>query len=157
SARRYLRAIARSGRLGAILAASILVRLLALAVPLLLALVVDRVVPRADGRLLLAVTAGMAVLTGAHFLSSWLRPRLLLDLRTAVDGRMTAGFLEHLVALPFAFFQTRPVGDLLARLNSNAIVRETLTTGVLSGALDGALVLAYLALILAADWRLGGL
>ncbi|HEY3570851.1 MAG TPA: peptidase domain-containing ABC transporter [Thermoanaerobaculia bacterium] len=157
SARRYLRAIVRSGRLGRILAASIVVRLLALAVPLLLALVVDRVVPRADGRLLLIVTAGMAVLTGAHFLSSWLRARQLLELRTAVDGRMTAGFLEHLVALPFAFFQTRPVGDLLNRLNSNAIVRETLTTGVLSGALDGALVLAYLALILAADWRLGGL
>ncbi len=155
SVRRYLRAITGSGLLGRILLTSVLVRLLALAVPLLLAVVVDRVVPRSAYRLLAVTAAGMAALVGAQLLASLVRSRLLLRLRTAVDGRMTADFLEHLTALPFSFFETRTVGDLLLRLNSNAMVREILTSGVLSGALDGALVLAYLVLILAADWRLG--
>ncbi|HYO13521.1 MAG TPA: peptidase domain-containing ABC transporter [Thermoanaerobaculia bacterium] len=155
SARRYLRALAGSGLLGRILLSSVLLRLLALAVPLLLAVVVDRVVPHSAHRLLLVTAAGMAALTLAHFSSSLVPSHLLLRLRTAVDSRMTSDFLEHLVALPFSFFQTRSVGDLLLRLNSHATVRETLTTGVLSGVLDGALVLIYLAMILAADWRLG--
>ena len=155
SVRLYLRAITGSGLLGRILLTSVLVRLLALAVPLLLAVLVDRVVPRSAYRLLAVTAAGMAALVGAQFLASLVRSRLLLRLRTAVDGRMTADFLEHLTALPFSFFETRTVGDLLLRLNSNAMVREILTSGVLSGALDGALVLIYLVLILLADWRLG--
>ena len=47
---RYLRAITGSRLLGRILASSVLVRLLGLAVPLLLAVVVDRIVPRAAYR-----------------------------------------------------------------------------------------------------------
>jgi len=152
---RYLRAIAGSRLLGRILATSVLVRLLGLAVPLLIAVVVDRIVPRSAYRLLAVTAAGMAALTVAQLASSLGRSYQLLRLRTAVDGKMTADFLEHLMALPFSFFETRTVGDLLLRLNSNAMVREILTSGVLSGALDGALVLAYLVLILLADWRLG--
>jgi ATP-binding cassette, subfamily B, bacterial len=153
--RRYLRQIAGSGLFGRILTASILVRLLALAIPVLLALLVDRVVPQSAYGLLAVTGAGLAAVVGFHFVSSLIRSHLLLHLRTVVDAKMTADFLEHLFALPFSFFQTRPVGDLLMRLNSNATVRETLTTGALSGVLDGALVLAYLVLILVADWRLG--
>jgi ATP-binding cassette subfamily B protein len=152
---RYLRAITGSRLLGRILAASILVRLLGLAVPLLLAVVVDRIVPHSAYRLLAVTAAGMAALVGAQLAAALARSHLLLRLRTAVDAKVTADFLEHLTALPFSFFETRTVGDLLLRLNSNAMVREILTSGVLSGALDGALVAAYLALILAADWRLG--
>jgi ATP-binding cassette, subfamily B, bacterial len=152
---RYLRAIAGSRLLAKILATSVLVRLLALAVPILLAVLVDRVVPRSDYHLLAVAGAGMAALVGFHFLSSLLRSHLLLHLRTVVDARLTSDFLEHLLALPFSVFQTRPVGDLLMRINSNATVRETLTTGVLSGVLDGTLALIYLSVILVADWRLG--
>ncbi|HET9226722.1 MAG TPA: peptidase domain-containing ABC transporter [Thermoanaerobaculia bacterium] len=154
-ARRYLKAIAASGLLPKILATSVLVRLLALAVPVLLALLVDRVVPRSDYRLLMVASAGMAALVLSHFLVSLFRSHLLLHLRTVVDSRQTTEFLEHVLALPFSAFQSRPVGDLLMRINSNATVRETLTTGVLSGVLDGVLVVIYVSLILLADWRLG--
>lgn len=154
-ARRYLKVIAGSGLLAKILATSVLVRLLGLAVPILLAVLVDRVVPRSDYHLLAVTAAGVAALVGFHFLSSVIRSHLLLYLRTVVDARLTTQFLEHLLALPFSVFQTRPVGDLLLRINSNGTVRETLTTGVLSGVLDGALALIYLSLILVTDWRLG--
>ncbi len=153
--RRYLRAIVDSRLVAKILATSVLVRLLALAVPLLLAVLVDRVVPRSDYQLLAVAAAGMAALVASHFVVSLFRAQLLLHLRTVVDSRLTRDFVDHLLALPFSVFQSRPAGDLLMRINSNATVRETLTTGVLSGLLDGALVVIYLSLILVADWRLG--
>ena len=60
---------------------------------------------------------------------------------------MTLGFLEHLVGLSYAFFQVRAAGDLMQRLNSNATVREILSSSTLSALLDGALVVIYLVLL----------
>ena len=57
--------------------------------------------------------------------------------------------------LPFSFFQQRSTGDLMMRVNSNATIRETLTSSVLSAGLDGLMVATYLVLLLAVDVHLG--
>jgi len=59
------------------------------------------------------------------------------------------------VHLPFSFFQQRSAGDLMMRVASNSTIREILTSAVLSGALDGLMVISYLVLLLVADVRLG--
>jgi ABC-type bacteriocin/lantibiotic exporter with double-glycine peptidase domain len=91
--------------------------------------------------------AGMGALVVFHMLASLIRGILLLHLRTYLDGRMTLGFLDHLVDLPYAFFQRRSAGDLMMRLNSNTTIREILTSGALSGLLDGSLVSIYLVIM----------
>ena len=70
---------------------------------------------------------------------------------------MTLGFIEHLVELPYTFFVRRSTGDLMMRVNSNAIVREMLTSSTLSGLLDGSMVSVYLILLFVNDLRMGGL
>jgi ATP-binding cassette, subfamily B, bacterial len=153
---RYLRLfLDQSGALRRILVTSGLVQLFALAVPLLIGLLVDRVIPRGDLHLLTVLGIGMATLVGFQFLSSLLRSYLLLYLRTRLDTRMTLDFLDHLVDLPYAFFQQRSAGDLIMRMSSNATVREILTSGALSAVLDGTLVTLYLVLLFAAHWGLG--
>ncbi|RMH18864.1 MAG: peptidase domain-containing ABC transporter [Acidobacteria bacterium] len=142
---RYLRPMLdRSGLLVRVLVISVLVQLLALALPILTGLVVDRVVPRGDYHLLSVLSAGLAAIVLFDFLSSLIRSHLLLHLRTHLDARITLDFLDHLVDLPYAFFQQRSAGDLMMRLNSNATIRETLTSGALSTILDGTLVSLYL-------------
>jgi ABC-type bacteriocin/lantibiotic exporter with double-glycine peptidase domain len=74
----------------------------------------------------------------------------LLELRTKVEARMSFSFVEHLLALPYAYFQQRTTGDLMMRLSSQAAIRELLTTGALSALLDGALVGLYFVLLLGA-------
>jgi ABC-type bacteriocin/lantibiotic exporter with double-glycine peptidase domain len=66
------------------------------------------------------------------------------------------GFFEHLLALPFRFFQQRSSGDLLMRLGSNSSIRATLTSQTLSIFLDGGLVLAYLGILFWRDPLLAG-
>ena len=56
-----------------------------------------------------------------------MRAHLLLHLRIALDTRMTLGFLDHMVSLPFQFFQRRSTGDLMMRVDSNGTVREIVT------------------------------
>jgi ATP-binding cassette subfamily B protein len=143
--RRYARLILEQrGLLGRVLTVSILLRVLALALPILLGLVVDRVVPRADRDLLMILGVGLGAMLAVQLLSSLVRSHLLLELRTQLDTRMTLGFLDHLVALPYAFFQHRSTGDLMMRVAGNTAIRERLTTAVLSSILDGALVALYL-------------
>jgi ATP-binding cassette subfamily B protein len=151
---RYLRRVlAESGSLGRVLVTSLLIQLFALGLPLFTGALVERVAPRSDAHLLAVLGVGLAALVGFQFLASMVRTHLLLNLRTELDARMTLDFLEHLIDLPYAFFQRRSAGDLLMRLNSNATIRELLTTSVLSAAFDGGMVALYLVILLVADPR----
>ena len=134
---------------------SLLIRVLALGLPLLTAALVDRVVPVGDRGLLFVIGLSLAVMVGFNFLTTWLRGLLLLHLRTRVDLRTTLGFLRHLVALPYTFHLARSSGDLMMRLRSNSYVREVLTTTTLSALLDGAFATIYLALLIAVSVPLG--
>jgi ATP-binding cassette subfamily B protein len=156
--RRYLRLLlGRTGQWSGILLMSLLLQALALSLPILTGALVDRVVPRADHHLLLILTVGLAVTVLFSFLGSVVRSQILLHLRIGMDAQMTMRFMEHLVALPYSFFQKRSAGDLLMRLNSNATIREILTSSAMSGVLDGALVSLYLLLLMTMNRAMGGL
>ena len=130
-----------------VVVSSVMLQVLALSLPILTALLVDHVVPRRDHHLLLVLAVGLTAAVVFQVLSSLTRAHLLLQLRTNLDVRLTLSFLEHLVGLPYAFFQRRSAGDLMMRVASNTNIRETLTSNTLSALLDGSLVLIYLALI----------
>jgi ATP-binding cassette subfamily B protein len=145
---RYLRPLlGQSRRLTRVLVASVLLRLLALALPLLTGLLVDQIVPRDDRELLVVAGVVMAAVVGYFFLATLLRSHLLLQLRTRLDVHLTTAFVEHLVDLPYAFFLGRSAGDLMMRLQSNTVVREFLTTGTISALIDGSLASLYLVLL----------
>jgi ABC-type bacteriocin/lantibiotic exporter with double-glycine peptidase domain len=147
--------VTHSGLLTRILAMSVLLQVFALSVPVLTGALVDRVVPSADYDLLHLLGFGVIAIVCFHGLASWIRSHLLLHLRTRIDAHMTLGFLEHLVALPYNFFQQRSDGDLMMRVNSLAVIREILTSSTLAGLLDGALVTAYLVILLLTNVSMG--
>ncbi len=142
------------GRLGVL---SLLLQLFALAVPMLTGMLVDRVIPHGDDHLLSVLGIGLLAMVVFHGLASLIRSHLLLYLRTHLDSQMTLGFLEHLASLPYAFFQQRAEGDLLMRVNSNAQIREMLTSSTLAGLLDGPLASVYLVILFMASPAMGAL
>ena len=147
-AMRYVREmLAESALLRRILSLSVVLRLLALATPLLTGLIVDRVVPGRDRSLLFVLAIGLAGVAAFDFLSALVRAHLMLHLRTKLDAKITRDFVDHLIALPYAFFHQRSSGDLMMRLNANTTIREILTAGTLTGMLDGALASLYLILL----------
>lgn len=144
----FRRVLAELNAVTKLFVTSLLIRIFLLATPLLTAAVVDRIVPRGDYRLLHILGLGFATIIGFHLLSDLVRAHLLLHLRTHLDVQMTLGFLEHLVSLPYLFFQQRSSGDLMMRVNSNAFMREILTMTTMSAMLDGPMVMLYLLLLL---------
>jgi ABC-type bacteriocin/lantibiotic exporter with double-glycine peptidase domain len=140
--------LGRSGLLTKIIVLSIVLQIIGLGLPVLTGVLIDRIIPHGDFGFLRLMTFGLAVLILFNFLVVFIRLHLMLHLRTELDAKLTLQFLEHLFALPFSFFQARSAGDLMMRLNSNASVREIITSGALSAILDGLMVFSYLILIL---------
>ena len=140
-----------------ILTGSLLLQLIALALPGVMGVVVDKVVPQQDYHLLQLIAAGLTMAASFQFLMGYLRSNLLLHLRTHIDLRMTLEFLEHLLDLPYAFFQQRSVGDIVMRLSSSAQIRELLTSGAMAALLDGSMVVIYFGLLAAAAPLLGAI
>ncbi len=126
---------------------SIILQLVALSGPFAVGMTIDKIVPRHDSDLLQLLAAGGLILVSVHFLTSYVRSNLLLHLRTYMDANMTLDLNEHMLSLPFSFFQQRSTGDLALRLSSSAQIRELLTSAALSGVLDGSLALGYLVLL----------
>jgi ABC-type bacteriocin/lantibiotic exporter with double-glycine peptidase domain len=150
-----LSVLRESGAWRRILLMTVFLQVLTLALPLLTGAVVDRVVPRGDQHMLVILVVGLTAVVVFNYIASMIRAHLLLEMRTLADTHLTLDFLEHLISLPYGFFQRRSTGDLMLRLNSNTLIRQTLTSGVLSGVIDGALTVVYLGLLFAASAAIG--
>ena len=145
------------GYFSRVFSASLLLQVIALALPGVMGVLVDKVVPRQDYHLLSLIAAGLLMAVSFQFLAAFLRAHLLLHLRTHIDLRMTLEFLEHLLDLPYGFFQHRSVGDIVMRLSSGAQIRELLTSGAMAAVLDGTMVVLYFVLLVLAAPVIGAI
>lgn len=100
--------------------------------------------------------AGIAVLAiGVSIgLSECTRSLLLVTIRARLDYRLMTSLVRRLLDLPLHFFQSRSSGDLLNRLGSYAILRQTLTDQFIRAALDIIFLTGYLAAIAMLDMRM---
>ncbi|MDJ0620557.1 MAG: peptidase domain-containing ABC transporter [Calothrix sp. MO_192.B10] len=131
-----------------IIGASLLLQCLGLGLPILTKVFIDRILPFHLNSLMPILAIGIAILMLAQLIVSYLRSALLIYLRARIDIQTILGFFDHLLTLPFRFFEQRSTGDLSMRMGSNAIIREMLTTQSLSVLLDGCFILGYLLILL---------
>jgi HlyB family type I secretion system ABC transporter len=131
-----------------IIGATLLLQGLGLVFPIFTKLLVDYVLPFQVRGVLTICGLGMVLLVIAQMVTSYTRGALLLFIQARLDSQMMLDFFEHLLSLPFKFFQQRSSGDLLMRLSSNAVIRELLTSQTMSLVLDGSLVVIYLLILI---------
>jgi HlyB family type I secretion system ABC transporter len=134
-----------------ILVASAMVQVLSAAMPLLTGVLLDRVVPYKDYSLLFILAVGYSVFQLSNVAASFLRAHLFIHLRTQMEVRFTLRFLDHLVDLPYSYFQQHTSGDLMVRLGSNNAIREILTSALLSTVMDGTMAGIYLLMMIVAS------
>lgn len=137
--------------LARILAISALIQGLAAVMPILTGVLIDRVVPQRSYSLLLVLALAYAasqIFSGA---AGYFRAYLLLYLQRDVEADFTFSFLDHLIELPYSFFQQRSAGDLMMRLSSNSSIREIVTSTTLSTLTDGIMASLYVVLLMVAN------
>jgi len=136
------------GLMAQILLASLVLQMFGFAAPFFTKLLVDQVLPARGFSLLSVLGAGAVCVALASAAANYFRSVLLIRLEVRTDKHLMLGFFEHLLALPFRFFQERNSGDLLMRLASNSSIRDALASYTTSAVLDGGLVLVFLAALL---------
>ncbi len=148
----YLRSLLQTpgtkGFLAQILAASALLQILGLVFPLFTMLLVDTILPSQALPLLISLSIGMLILVLAQGGLSFLRGALAIFLGARLDAEVMLGFFEHVLMLPFRYFQERSSGDLLMRLGSIASIRADLTNNTISAILDGTMAVLYLVVLM---------
>lgn len=150
-ARRALRGAGVRRLMVQILAVSLLLQILGLAVPLMTRAVVDQIVPQGLDSVMTTIGVGIAVLVLTVGVATYLRGLFLVLLQSRLDVRLMAGFFEHVLSLPYRYFQERSTGDLLQRLSSNVEIRNILSSQILAGLLDGAMVVVYGVILVVID------
>lgn len=153
----YMRSLPHMYRTVAqIVGTSLFLQILGLGAPLLTELVVDDIIPTKANDLLVLLGTGMLFLLLAQGIAKLLRSALLISLQTRLDAQMMLTFFDHLLSLPYRFFQLRLNGDLLARVESNTAIRDLLTSQMVSTLLDSCSVIVYLVILLVQSRLIAG-
>ena len=134
--------------------ASFFVQLAALANPLVIQVIIDKVIIQNSintlnvlGVLLLAVGVFEAVLTT-------LRTYLFVDTTNRIDMNLGSQIIDHLLRLPLRYFDKRPVGELSTRINELENIRQFLTGTALTVVLDALFSVVYIVVMLFYSWEL---
>jgi ATP-binding cassette subfamily B protein len=135
------------GLLTEVLLASFTLQLLGLTTPLITQVVIDKVMVQ-ESLPTLDVMA-IALFLVAIFESILGTLRLFIFTHTArrLDLSLSAQLFRHLMRLPLAYFESRRVGDTVARVQELEQIRQFLTGTALTVILDSIFAVVYLALM----------
>ncbi|GGA00943.1 peptidase domain-containing ABC transporter [Okeania sp. KiyG1] len=133
---------------------SILIQLFGLITPLFTQLLLDRVVVQGSTLTLTAVGLGLVIFGLFRVAMTGLRQYLLDHTANKVHLAMIVGFIRHTFRLPMSFFESRYVGDIIARVQENRKIENFLTGEALSIVLDLLTVFIYLGLMFWYSWKM---
>ena len=133
---------------------SVLLQAYVVASPFYMQLAVDDAVAKNDHDLLAVLAMGFGLFLLVNIGAGLLRSLALVHLQTGLAYELSAGVLRHLLRLPLDYFEKRRTGDLMSRFNATEPIRDMLTEGVMSAAVDGVMAILMAVLIFVYSPRL---
>lgn len=134
--------------------ASFFVQMFALANPLMIQVIIDKVIVQGSvstlhvlGIFLLVVSVFEAILTSV-------RTYLFVDTTNRIDMTLGSEIIDHLFRLPLRYYERRPVGELATRINELENIRQFLTGTALTVVLDAVFSVIYIIVMLLYSWIL---
>jgi len=137
-----------------ILAASLALQLVGLAMPLFTQVVIDKVVVHQTRSTLVAVGVGLGLSIVFSAIFSWVRQYLVLHTGNRIDAVLGSRVFAHLLKLPIHYFAHRPTGTLVARLQGVESIREFLSGAAVTLVLDLPFMTILLAVMFWYSWQL---
>jgi len=134
--------------LGEVLIASFFLQVFALVSPLFFQVVIDKVLVHRGLSTLEVLVIGLAVIAVFEATLGALRTHLFSHTTNRIDVELGARLYRHLVALPLTYFQTRRVGDSVARVHELENIRNFLTSSALTFVIDFLFTAVFLAVML---------
>ncbi|MDR0310743.1 MAG: peptidase domain-containing ABC transporter [Acidobacteriota bacterium] len=131
-----------------VLLLSLLLALFVVAMPYLTQLVIDDVLVSRDRDLLKIVIIAYLLVVLIQLIAGGIRSFAVMHLTNRMGFQFAVNVYRHLLKLPLEYFSKRHIGDIVSRFGSQASIREFLTSGIVSAALDGIMAAATLVMML---------
>lgn len=131
-----------------VLIAAFVVQLLGLATPLFSQVIIDKVLMHQSVSTLHVLAFGMAVVILFEGVLNVLQNHLLNHTANRVDVVLGGRLFSHLLRVPLRYFETRRVGDTVARVRELETIRQFLTGSSITAALDVLFIGIFLAVML---------
>ncbi|MBF2048245.1 MAG: peptidase domain-containing ABC transporter [Leptolyngbya sp. IPPAS B-1204] len=134
--------------------ASFFVQLFALANPLMIQVIIDKVIIQKSVDTLHVLGILLLVLAVFEAVLSSLRTYLFVDTTNRIDMSLGSEIIDHLFRLPLRYFEKRPVGELATRINELENIRQFLTGTALTVVLDAVFSVIYIVVMFIYSWLL---
>lgn len=130
-----------------VLLVSVVLQLFALITPLFFQVVMDKVLVHRGFSTLDVVAVALLAVSLFEIVLGGLRTYIFAHTTSRIDVELGARLFRHLLALPLAYFETRRVGDTVARVRELEQIRNFLTGQALTSVLDLAFSFIFLAVM----------
>lgn len=130
-----------------VLLASLAIQLMALATPLFTQVVIDKVIVHHTMNTLIVIGIAMAVFMIFSAAMSWVRQYLILHTGNRIDAVLGSRVFEHLTKLPLRYYENRPTGVVVARVQGVEQIREFLASAAVTLILDCPFLLIFLGIM----------
>jgi subfamily B ATP-binding cassette protein HlyB/CyaB len=137
-----------------VLLASAAIQIVGLATPLFTQVVIDKVVVHQTQSTLIAIAAGLGIFLVFNAAMTWMRQYLVLHTGNRVDAVLATQVFAHLFRLPLPYYEHRPTGTTVARLQGVETIREFITGAAVSLVLDLPFLVIILAVMFFYSWQL---
>ena len=137
-----------------VLLASAAIQIVGLATPLFTQVVIDKVVVHQTQSTLIAIAAGLGIFLAFNAAMTWMRQYLVLHTGNRVDAVLATRVFAHLFRLPLPYYEHRPTGTTVARLQGVETIREFITGAAVSLVLDLPFLVIILAVMFIYSWQL---
>jgi HlyB family type I secretion system ABC transporter len=134
--------------------ASFFVQLFALANPIMVQVIIDKVIVQNSAETLNVLGIFLVGLAIAEAILTSLRTYLFVDTTNRIDMALGSEIIDHLLRLPLRYFEKRPVGELATRINELENIRSFLTGTALTVVLDAIFSVIYIVVMLFYSWLL---
>ncbi|MEN5181911.1 type I secretion system permease/ATPase [Comamonas testosteroni] len=134
--------------LGEVLLVSLVLQLVALITPLFFQVVMDKVLVNHAMQTLNVIAIGLLVATVFEVLMTGIRSYVVAHTSSKMDVELGARLFRHLLGLPMAYFQSRRVGDSVARVRELESIRAFLTSQAMTVLLDVMFSIVFIAVML---------
>ena len=127
-----------------VLLISFVIQLFALATPMIFQTVIDKVLVHRGLSTLQVMVSGLALIAIFEAVLSGLRTYLFSHTSNRIDVELGARIFRHLLRLPLAYFESRRVGDSVARVRELETIRQFITSSSITLVLDLAFCAVFL-------------
>lgn len=131
---------------------SLIIQFFGILIPMFISNITNKMV---DGNRIEHLGLSIILLFAFYCLFTITRGYIISKIQTLVDRSMMSSFIQRLFSLSYKFFQNRTVGDLVFRANSNVVIRQILSTRLVTLVIDFLMLFIYAIIMLVTLWQLG--